>query len=218
MSPASLNIAGCALSGGTVTCNGTGFPTNNTQGIDISNGFSNDVTVYNAIGKVDFNVNQNNRISGMYFFGNNSGTVEDFPELQSKWRSKIHTRAQVVGGSWAWTPSPRWVNEARFGYNRLYQPTLPGDLNTSRRPPTGSTPASRVHSRADCRASASADISFPAWVASNGQSSRDLTPSRRSSIMFLARQAATRSSSVAKYITTRLRTPRTGTRGAALPF
>jgi hypothetical protein len=129
-STASLNIAGCALSGGTVTCNGTGFPINNTQSINIANGFSNDVTVYNAVGKVDFNVNQNNRISGMYFFGNNSGTVEDFPELQSKWRSKIHTRAQVVGGSWTWNPSPRWVNEARLGYNRLYQPTLPGDLNT----------------------------------------------------------------------------------------
>src|SRR6266566_7297372 len=129
-SPASLNIAGCALSGGVATCNGTGFPINNTQSINIANGFSNDVTVYNAVGKVDFNVDQNNRISGMYFFGNNSGTVEDFPEYQSKWRSKIHTRAQVVGGSWAWNPSPRWVNEARLGYNRLYQPTLPGDLNT----------------------------------------------------------------------------------------
>ena len=127
VSPASLNIAGCTSSG---TCDGTGFPTNNNPDINIPNGFSNQVTVYNAIGKVDFNVNQNNRISGMYFFGNNSGTVEDFPELQSKWRSKIHTRAQVVGGSWAWTPSPRWVNEARVGYNRLYQPTLPGDLNT----------------------------------------------------------------------------------------
>jgi hypothetical protein len=75
-------------------------------------------------------VNQNNRISGMYFFGNNTGTVEDFPELQTKWLSDIHTRAQVVGGSWLWTPSPHWVNEARFGYNRLYQPTLPADLNT----------------------------------------------------------------------------------------
>ena len=130
VSPASLQIAGCGLSGSTVTCDGTGFPTNNNPDINIPNGFSNDVTVYNAIGKVDVNVSQNNRISGMYFFGNNSGTVEDFPELQSKWRSKIHTRAQVVGGSWAWTPSTRWVNEARFGYNRLYQPTLPGDLNT----------------------------------------------------------------------------------------
>jgi hypothetical protein len=130
VSPASLNIAGCALSGSTVTCNGTGFPTNNNPNINIPNGFANDVKVYNAIGKVDFNVNQNSRISGMYFFGNNTGTVEDFPEYQSKWRSDIHTRAQVLGGSWAWTPSPRWVNEMRVGYNRLYQPTLPGDLNT----------------------------------------------------------------------------------------
>src|SRR5208282_4969799 len=131
ISPASLNISGCAVSGaGVVTCNGTGFPTNNTQSTAIQNGFPNDVTVYNALGKVDVNLNQNNRIGGMYFFGNNSGTVEDFPELQSKWRSDIHTRAQEVGGNWVWTPSPRWVNEARVGYNRLYQPTLPGDLNT----------------------------------------------------------------------------------------
>ncbi len=130
VSPASLNIAGCALSGGTVTCNGTGFPTNNNPDINIPNGFSNDVKVYNVVGKVDFNVNQSNRISGMYFFGNNSGTVEDFPEYQSKWRSDIHTRAQVAGGSWAWNPNPHWVNELRVGYNRLYQPTLPGDLNT----------------------------------------------------------------------------------------
>src|ERR1700676_4669922 len=130
VSQASLNIAGCALSGSTVTCNGTGFPTNNNPNINIPNGFSNDVKVYNAVGKVDFNINDKNRVSGMYFFGNNTGIVEDFPEYQSKWRSHIHTRAQVVGGSWAWTPSPLWVNEARIGYNRLYQPTLPGDLNT----------------------------------------------------------------------------------------
>ena len=131
VSPVSLKIAGCTVSGSTVTCDGTGFPTNKNPDINIPNGFNNQVTVYNTVGKVDVNVNQNSRISGMYFFGNNSGTVEDFPELQSKWRSKIHTRAQVVGGSWAWTPTPRLVNEVRVGYNRLYQPTLPGDLNTS---------------------------------------------------------------------------------------
>lgn len=127
---ASLNIAGCALSGGTVTCNGSGFPLNNTQGINITNGFNNNVHVDNFIGKVDYRFNDRHSISGMYFFGNNSGTVEDFPELQQKWLSDIHTRAQVVGGNWIWTPGAKWVNEARVGYNRLYQPTLPGDLNT----------------------------------------------------------------------------------------
>lgn len=130
ISAASQLISGCTVSGSTVTCNGTGFPINGNPTINFVQGFPNSVGVDNAIGKVDYNINGNNTVSGFYFFGNNNGTVEDFPELQSKWRSIIHTRAQVAGGSWIWIPSPRWVNEARFGYNRLYQPTLPGDLNT----------------------------------------------------------------------------------------
>jgi hypothetical protein len=140
VSPASLLISGCALSGAAVTCNGTGFPTNTqtnvgtsipgTQEINITNGFNNVVHVNNFVGKVDYHVNDRNTISGTYFFGNNSGTVEDFPELQQKWLSDIHTRAQVVGGNWIKTAGARWVNEMRVGYNRLYQPTLPGDLNT----------------------------------------------------------------------------------------
>ncbi len=127
---ASLNIAGCAQSGSTVTCNGTGFPTNNNPSIDISNGFNNNVHVNNLVAKVDYRLNDSQNISGMYFFGNNTGTVEDFPELQTKWLSDIHTRAQVFGGSWVWTANAHTVNEFRGGYNRLYQPTLPGDLNT----------------------------------------------------------------------------------------
>jgi hypothetical protein len=130
VSPASLLISGCTFSGGAVTCNGSGFPTNNAQSINITNGFNNVVHVNNLVAKVDYKLNERNSIGGTYFFGNNSGTVEDFPELQQKWLSDIHTRAQVVGGNWIWTPTTRLVNEARVGYNRLYQPTLPGDLNT----------------------------------------------------------------------------------------
>jgi hypothetical protein len=130
VSPASLLISGCTFSGAAVTCNGSGFPTNNAQSINITNGFNNVVHVNNVVGKVDYKLNERNSIGGTYFFGNNTGTVEDFPELQQKWLSDIHTRAQVVGGNWIWTPTDRLVNEARVGYNRLYQPTLPGDLNT----------------------------------------------------------------------------------------
>ncbi len=130
ISAASQKISGCTVSGSTVTCAGTGFPINDTQSPGIVQGFPNDVGVDNALGKVDFNINQKNSISGIYFYGNNNGTVEDFPELQSYWRSKIHTRAQVVGGNWIWMPGTRWVNEARVGYNRLNQPTFPGDLGT----------------------------------------------------------------------------------------
>jgi len=130
VSPASLQVAGCSVSGSAVTCNGKGFPLNNNPNINIINGFNNDVRVNNFVGKVDVHLNDRHSVSGMYFFGNNRGTVEDFPELQQNWLSDIHTRAQVAGGNWIWTPGARWVNEARFGYNRLYQPTLQGDLNT----------------------------------------------------------------------------------------
>ncbi len=126
VSQASLKIAGCTATG---TCDGTGFPLNNTQSINIANGFNNVVHSDNVVAKLDYRLNDRQSINGTYFFGNNSGTVEDFPELQQKWLSHIHTRAQVVGGSWIWTPGTRWVNEARVGYNRLYQPTLPGDEN-----------------------------------------------------------------------------------------
>ncbi|HZW94556.1 MAG TPA: carboxypeptidase regulatory-like domain-containing protein [Candidatus Eremiobacteraceae bacterium] len=130
VSPTSLLISGCSFSGAAVACNGSGFPTNTAQSINITNGFNNVVHVNNVVAKVDYKFTERSSISGTYFFGNNTGTVEDFPELQQKWLSDIHTRAQVVGGNWIWTPTSRLVNEARFGYNRLYQPTLPGDLNT----------------------------------------------------------------------------------------
>jgi len=130
ISPTSLKIAGCTL-GPPVSCNGTGFPTNNAtnpQGpTTVINGFPNSVSVDNFIGKINWQLNTSNSISGMYFFGNNNGTVEDFPELQPQWLTLIHTRAQVAGVSWIWVPSSRWVNEARFGYNRLNQPTYNGD-------------------------------------------------------------------------------------------
>ena len=89
VSPASLLISGCSLSGGSVACNGTGFPLNNqtdigtgltaTQAIGIPNGFNNNVHVDNGLGRIDYTINDRHSINGTYFFGNNSGTVEDFP-------------------------------------------------------------------------------------------------------------------------------------------
>jgi len=85
VSPASLKVSGCTFgASGAVACDGTGFPTNNNPSINIVNGFPNVVNVNNVLGKVDFRQNERSTVSGMYFFGNNTGTVEDFPELQSE--------------------------------------------------------------------------------------------------------------------------------------
>ena len=135
VSQVSLNVSGCAVGPAptfTVTCNGKGFPTNNgANGTTITTGFPNVVSADNAVGKIDYHINDHHTLSGMYFFGNNSGTVDDAIQLQPQWLTLIHTRAQVFGLNWTWVPNSRWVNEARFGYNRLYQPTYSADHNQS---------------------------------------------------------------------------------------
>jgi len=133
VSSASMQIAGCSANSTftTVTCNGSGIPTNNGTSpfgpVTINYSLPNSVSVNNAIAKVDYQINPQNTLSGMYFYGNNDGTVQDASQLQTKWLTQIHTRAQVFGANWIWTPSSDWVNEARYGYNRLYQPTFPND-------------------------------------------------------------------------------------------
>jgi hypothetical protein len=129
----SLKIGGCTL-GPPISCDGSGFPANNGTGVlgptTIEFGLPNDVTVDNAVGKIDYHVSPKHSVHGVYFFGNNNGTVSDASQLQAKWLTQIHTRAQVVGSSWIWIPTNRLVNEVRFGYNSLYQPTYVNDHST----------------------------------------------------------------------------------------
>ena len=132
VSPVSLQVGGCTL-GPPVSCNGSAFPLNNgtnpTDPTLINYGLSNTVNADNAVAKIDYHFTDRQVITGRYFYGNNSGTVADASQLQPQWLTKIHTRAQVAGGSWTSVLSSRWVNEARFGYNRLYQPTFTSDHN-----------------------------------------------------------------------------------------
>src|SRR5215471_12076880 len=134
VSAASLKIAGCTFTPpNTVKCDGSGFPLNpsTTAGNSINFGLPNTVSSDNAVGKVDFHVNDRHTFSSLYFFQNNSGTVSDASQLQTKWLTQIHTRAQVLGENWTYAPNSHWVNEARFGYNRLYQPTFTNDHTTN---------------------------------------------------------------------------------------
>jgi Carboxypeptidase regulatory-like domain/TonB dependent receptor len=130
ISNVSLQVGGCTL-GPPVSCNGKGFPandgTNPAGATAIDYGLPNTVSADNAVVKIDDHLSDRNVISGRYFFGNNSGTVSDAQQIQPQWLTQIHTRAQVLGASWTFVASSRLVNEARFGYNRLYQPTFTAD-------------------------------------------------------------------------------------------
>jgi Carboxypeptidase regulatory-like domain/TonB dependent receptor len=132
VSQPSLKIAGCSL-GPPVACDGSGFPANlgtNAAGpTTIEFGLPDTVSTGDALGKIDYQVNDRHTLNGIYFLGDQNGVVSDASELQTKWLTQIHTRAQVAGISWTWSASSRWVNESRFGYNRLYQPTNVNDHN-----------------------------------------------------------------------------------------
>ncbi len=139
VSPLSLNLAGCvnngAVTGALISCN-------------VANGiFGNaaasaqEVVAYpitgesnNVIGKIDYAVNEKNAVHGEYAFGGGN-PLGGTGAVQPYWRGNLHMRTQIVRGTWIWTPNSAWVNEARFGFDRIIQAAQAGDCNSQLNPP-----------------------------------------------------------------------------------
>ena len=106
-----------------------GFYTPNTgQGTFVNLTFPNENSSKNAIGKVDYHINDHNALSGSYFFGNDTIVGMDFFEVLAQFRTKVHSRAQTVAAHWAWTPSSTWANEFRGGLTHYVLQILPNDI------------------------------------------------------------------------------------------
>jgi len=95
---------------------------------------SADMHLDNYLAKMDYNINAKNSLFGEYFLGNFGGLVPQGGPVHDYFRTFIGTRAQVAGVHWNWVPSSSIVNEARFGFNRTYQPSLPGDCQNIGQP------------------------------------------------------------------------------------
>ncbi|HVS87047.1 MAG TPA: TonB-dependent receptor [Candidatus Acidoferrum sp.] len=119
-----------------------GFYTPNaTQGTTVTLGFPNVNSSKNAIGKVDYHVNDHNALSGSYFFGNDTIVGMDSNELLAQFTTAVHSRAQAVSGHWAWTPSSTWANEFRGGFTHYVLQIIPSDVSFPYKITTGiSTP------------------------------------------------------------------------------
>jgi hypothetical protein len=102
---------------------------NATQGKSVIGGFPNTNSSNNALGKIDYHINDRNSLSGSYFFGNDNLFAEDQAELLPQFGTNIHSRAQAVAGHWAWTPSSLWANELRVGYTRYNLTIIPANQN-----------------------------------------------------------------------------------------
>ncbi|MGH9495433.1 MAG: TonB-dependent receptor domain-containing protein, partial [Candidatus Sulfotelmatobacter sp.] len=131
---------GCQVSG---TCNqlslsliplflnNPGFTLKSSDPAAINFDFNNINRGDNLVVKSDFVLNQANVISGRLIYSNTSQTEEDGIALRPEWLSHTDPRTQVLGASWVWTPNPRWINEARFSYNRFNEFIAPVDANVN---------------------------------------------------------------------------------------
>ena len=90
-------------------------------------GFPNRNRNDNFVIKGDHHFSEHHSIAARYFFGDSFQVERDIPVLRPEWQSQSQLRAQVVGVNHTWNPSPRWVNEAKFGYNRFWQAILTVD-------------------------------------------------------------------------------------------
>jgi hypothetical protein len=107
-----------------------GFYTpNSSQTPGVTLNFPNENSSKNALGKVDYHINDRHSVGGSYFFGNDTIVGMDFNELLPQFRTKVHSRAETLATHWAWTPNSSFANELRGGFTHYVLQILPSDLN-----------------------------------------------------------------------------------------
>ena len=105
------------------------FLPNNTGSRGIETAFNTVNQIDSGVGKIDYNISQNNQLHGSYFISQGYGVVVDNPphQISVPWLSTQYARSQVGAVSWIWTKSSSIVNEARVGYSHYYQHYLAND-------------------------------------------------------------------------------------------
>jgi hypothetical protein len=101
------------------------YPGNTSNSVNIPINLPNDNRSDDVVAKVDYQLTSHQQLSYDMFFGNQSGTAMTINVLQPDFLSLLTMRVQTHGIHWTWNPNARWVNDFRFGFNRLQQ-GLPG--------------------------------------------------------------------------------------------
>src|SRR5580692_9676609 len=139
----SLYLLGCPtnITAPYTGCTGGTYGPNATSSKTITGGFPDVDSSRNALGKVDYHINDRHTLGGSYFFGNDNITAEDSPELLPEYGTVIHSRAQAASGHYAWTPSAQWANDLRIGYTRYHLTIVPANVGIAYQINTGLSPA-----------------------------------------------------------------------------
>ncbi len=132
LSSQSLNLLGCSgtpATMGSYACTGGLILNAPTTTINYASTFPNVNTSDNGISKIDYTINDKNRISGMLWVSYYEAFGQDHPTVNPLWGSGIYIRSWSNVENWVWTPTSTVVNEFRFGYDRLTQGFTIGDQN-----------------------------------------------------------------------------------------
>jgi hypothetical protein len=97
------------------------FPANTSNTTSENLGFPNTDQSDNGIAKIDFHINDRNTLSGMLFVSKYTGIGEDRAYANAAFLSVIPMKNWANSYSWIWVPNSHWVNEVRFGFNRMTQ-------------------------------------------------------------------------------------------------
>jgi hypothetical protein len=85
----------------------------------------------NLVVKTDYHLSERNTFSGRFIYANSNEIEEDASPVEARWLSTAQPITQVFGVDWTFTPNSRWVNDARFSYNRFYEKIAPVDSNVN---------------------------------------------------------------------------------------
>ena len=104
----------------------SGRPTN------VAGSMDTDFHVENALGKVDFHLNDKNTINAKYFIGHDTGLVVNSTNItQLYWRPQVAAWTDFIGAQWNYIPNSTVVNTFRFGFNYFTQSFQTSDCGGS---------------------------------------------------------------------------------------
>lgn len=116
LSPVSLALVGCKTAS---SCTGGLYSGASATTTSYISAFPNINKSKNGIAKIDYHPNDKNSINGMVFYGNYSGTGEDHPFVNQAFTDVSPITTWSVAANWIYIPNSRWVNDLRFGYDRV---------------------------------------------------------------------------------------------------
>jgi hypothetical protein len=111
--------------------NNPGFTADPVDPTLINFNFNNVNRADNLVFKTDYHPSEHHSFTGRFIYANANQIEEDAVPLRKEWLSHADPVTQVFGVDWTWTPNSRWVNVARFSYNRFAERIAPVDANVN---------------------------------------------------------------------------------------